>query len=127
MVHKCKYQGKVYAGKQISLRNLTPEKHQKVWSSFEKELSILEKLKHPNIVELRGYSKDPNVQYSITLYMDLYHGSLFSALQERSKQKLYFSQEEMIPISHGILEGLSYLHSNRIAHRDLKAENVLVR
>ena len=38
-----------------------------------------------------------------------------------------FSAKELFSIMRGVLEGLSFMHSNRIVHRDVKPANILLK
>ncbi|XP_064263163.1 serine/threonine-protein kinase PAK 3-like isoform X2 [Passer domesticus] len=41
--------------------------------------------------------------------------------------KSYLSEEEMAAISRECLQGLDFLHSNHVIHRDVKSSNILLR
>ena len=108
--------GTIFAVKRISY---TPEltTNLRVW---EQEIKILEKYKHPNIIQYLGSECEGDQLYIYLEYAD--GGSLSSLLNrvgafEEQTVKNYVGQ---------ILRGLSYLHRNDIIHRDIKAENVLL-
>lgn len=91
-------------------------------TEFNREVRILMKLKHPNLVEFIGSSS----KEKLLLIMELCAGgSLYSLLHEQ-KFKLSFSQ--VVAACRGILEGLRYLHSQdpQIIHMDLKSRNILL-
>jgi serine/threonine protein kinase len=57
--------------------------------------------------------------------MELYDCSLTKFIQERAENRqalktAWFSAEELTLMCTNILEGLAYIHSNNIGHRDLK-------
>ncbi|NWZ17949.1 PAK1 kinase, partial [Agelaius phoeniceus] len=41
--------------------------------------------------------------------------------------KTYLSEDEMAAISRECLQGLYFLHSKHVIHRDVKSENILLR
>ncbi|NWZ17007.1 PAK3 kinase, partial [Agelaius phoeniceus] len=41
--------------------------------------------------------------------------------------KTYLSEVEMAAISRECLQGLDFLHSNHVIHRDVKSDNILLR
>jgi serine/threonine protein kinase len=53
-------------------------------------------------------------------------GSLKKFLIKRRKNKKPLCEDEVRIIMKNILEGLSYIHSKDIIHRDIKLENVLI-
>eukprot|EP01130_Rhizamoeba_saxonica_P010207 TRINITY_DN4180_c0_g1_i1.p1 TRINITY_DN4180_c0_g1~~TRINITY_DN4180_c0_g1_i1.p1 ORF type:complete len:556 (+),score=63.13 TRINITY_DN4180_c0_g1_i1:22-1689(+) len=90
---------------------------------FLKEVTIMSKLSHPNIVLFMGACIAPNGLYIITEY--IHRGSLYSILHEK-KEEIDFSQkiDMLIDSSRGML----YLHQfdPAIIHRDIKTQNLLV-
>ena len=88
-------------------------------------------LKHRNIVELIGHQKDTlDIILGLTdsLFNDLIleraQCNLFEKIQEQNKP---FPQETILDILLQIAEGMNFLHSRDIVHRDLKSPNILVR
>jgi len=86
------------------------------------EISTMKKCSHPAVVTYYGsylVSKD-----SIWVVMELMEGGCLTDLV----------QEQSIKIPEGVigyimkksLEGLDYIHSNHIIHRDIKSDNVLI-
>lgn len=88
--------------------------------ALRNEVSIHRQLKHPAIVSLVAYWED---SFRIYLLMDLVAGPSLEALVT-SRGRLS-EQEASLYVRH-ILEALSYLHANRIVHRDLKLANLLL-
>jgi len=84
------------------------------------EIKNLRKVNHPNIVKLKEVFETPS---SIYLIMDYVEGEeLKTYLQTKGK----FTEEDCVPIMKNILETVHYLHENKIIHRDLKLENILI-
>ena len=87
---------------------------------FLKEIEILIKLDHPNIIRIYEYYIDSVNYYLITEYVS--GGELYEII---SKSKS-FSEEKVIFILKQIMSAVYYLHSMSIVHRDIKPENILM-
>ncbi|KAG8006579.1 Serine/threonine-protein kinase TAO2 [Nibea albiflora] len=99
-----------YSGKQ------TNEK----WQDIIKEVKFLQKLRHPNTIEYRGcYLKE----HTAWLVMEYCLGSASDLLEVHKKP---LQEIEIAAITHGALQGLAYLHSHNMIHRDVKAGNILL-
>ncbi|EFO64541.1 Kinase, CAMK CAMKL [Giardia lamblia P15] len=85
-----------------------------------REIQVLKLLDHSNIVRLLEVIDTPRHIYLVTEYVD--NGELFNYVVQ--KQKL--SEEEACKYFHQIVSALSYCHSRKVCHRDMKLENVLL-
>lgn len=90
-------------------------------SLFVKELDIMTRLHHPNILQILGYIKEP---FGIVMeYIN--NGELLDYINKNKWLKL----KKKIKISIDILRGIAYLHNrkpNILIHRDLKPQNILM-
>jgi serine/threonine protein kinase len=75
-------------------------------------------LHHPNIVRLYGTTKLSGNRFGIVMEK-IDSGSL-----DRYIEKL--EHQTAVSISLGVIDGLDYVHSKKIAHRDLKPQNILL-
>jgi len=90
--------------------------------SLKQEISILSQLQHKNIVKYLGHHNDlENKVFNIFLEY-ISGGSIFILLKKYWK----FNETLTRIYAKHILEGLEYLHSFGIVHRDIKGANVLV-
>jgi serine/threonine protein kinase len=91
------------------------------------EVTLLQQLRHPNIVSLMAICQDIPVAEGILGILTEYcaRGSLYHLLHEvhglRQAQLI-----EKLRIAFYIARGMSFLHGSRIVHRDLKSGNVLI-
>jgi serine/threonine protein kinase len=94
---------------------------------FQKEMVLLSRLKHPNIVPFCGAVTRPPHLCIVLGFVS--GGSLYRLIQSRkSLDGPLFSLAEIAHLSLGIARGVLYLHSQRppVIHRDLKSPNVLI-
>ncbi|XP_053859097.1 serine/threonine-protein kinase PAK 3-like [Vidua macroura] len=84
------------------------------------ELMLMKTNKNPNLVNyLDSYLVDGQL-WLVMEYMD--GGTLSDVISET-----YLSEDEMAAISRECLQGLDFLHSNHVIHRDVKSSNILLR
>ena len=106
----------IRAMKIISKQNVIEGELEKL---FE-EIEILRKLEHPNIMKIYEYFIDENNIYIISEFCD--SGDLLGKLN-----KLHTMSEVIVKyLMIQILDALSYLHSNRVFHGDIKLENIML-
>ena len=87
---------------------------------FLREIEVLRETKHERIVKyFDSFIDDDNTLY---LHMEYLPGGSLDTLLELSP----LSEIQSKKILKQILEGLSYLHSIPVVHRDLKCQNVLL-
>jgi len=107
--------GDAYAIKIIS-KNQSEEE----LNLLRREIDIMKKLKHDNIVSLHSVFEDNDTMF---LVMELATGG---ELFDQIINKGVYSEQDAAFIIQQILEAISYMHGNGICHRDLKPENLLV-
>ena len=98
--------------KQISSLNLMP--------NLEKEQNILKKISHPFIVKLIKILKDEKYIYYLTEYIkgkELFYIIRETNILNKSQAQFYISS---------ILLSIKYLHENKIIHRDIRPENIMI-
>ena len=91
---------------------------------FEQECDFLSRIRHPNIIQFLGTSRDPESRLPVLL-MELMDDSLTSFLEQpQDPPPLPFHIQ--VNIAHDMAQALAYLHLNEILHRDLSSNNVLL-
>ena len=116
-VEMVEVRGKIYAGKQYRKDHHFSEK------KFISEFHILQRLKHDHIVEYYGYHIHSEHR-SPVLIMECLEINLHNFLVSDSHKHLPLARK--VNLLYGIAQGLKYLHSMSIIHRDLTATNVLL-
>lgn len=114
--------GEMIAVKQttISPQFVNNRKTREIMNSFKAEVETLKDLDHENIVQYLGFGRKGDT-YSIFLeYVS--GGSVGHLIRSYGK----FNESLIRYLTKQVLQGLCYLHSKGILHRDLKADNLLL-
>lgn len=107
-------------------------------AAFAQEVSVWHKLDHPNVTKFIGATmggSEMNIQkdnghlgmpHNVCCVVVEYlpGGTLKNFLIRNSRAKLAF--KVVIQLATDLARGLSYLHSQKIVHRDVKTENMLL-
>ncbi|KZC14453.1 Serine/threonine-protein kinase PLK1 [Dufourea novaeangliae] len=108
---------RVFAGKIVPKSQITKSNHRE---KMTQEISIHQTLAHKNVVGFYGFFDDPQ---NIYIILELCRKRSMMELHKRRKAltecetRFYMKQ---------ILDGVHYLHQNKIIHRDLKLGNVFL-
>ena len=94
-------------------------------SKLRREVNLLQKLLHPHVVRLVGFSVIMSSRCGIV--MEVMDQSLRAYVDSRFSAKSPLPQSEVLAIITKVAMGMEYLHSRGVTHGDLKGENVLVR
>ncbi|CAM4590153.1 hypothetical protein PO909_031204 [Leuciscus waleckii] len=122
IVRKCKEKssGTEYAAKFIKKRRLSSSRRGVSREEIEREVNILREIQHSNIITLHDIFENKT---DVILILELVSGGeLFDFLAEKES----LTEEEATQFLKQILDGVYYLHSKRIAHFDLKPENIML-
>ena len=82
------------------------------------EVSVMEKLDHPNIIKIKDKYETETTLMIVLEYAD--GGTLYDLIREKpmceNDAKMYFRQ---------LVDAVRYLHHKKMAHRDLKVFNLI--
>ncbi|CAD8074548.1 unnamed protein product [Paramecium sonneborni] len=88
------------------------------------EMLLLRPIDHPNVIRLLEIHEDNKQIYLIYEYAK---GELFQEFQKKKSEQSQFSEQQISNFMKQIFQGLKYIHSLNIMHRDIKLENILVK
>ena len=89
------------------------------------EISVMQKIRHPNIVGLIDLKKTKSHCYLVMEFCN--GGDLTGCLRKYMEaHRKPFSEEIVQYLMRQIVSGLDALHSRNILHRDLKLDNILI-
>lgn len=115
---KLNYNNKLCALKRLNKNNDT------LRSSFKNEISLLTKLKHPNIVPIINYFETKNFCNIILPYAK--YGTLETLIEKKINKNVKFIGDDIKKIILEISKGIDYLHKNKVIHCDIKPSNILL-
>ncbi|CAK7348902.1 unnamed protein product [Dovyalis caffra] len=94
---------------------------------FDREVRVLGKARHPNLLSLKGYYWTPQLQLLVSEYAP--NGSLQAKLHERLPSTPPLSWANRLKIVLGTAKGLAHLHHSfrpPIIHYNIKPSNILL-
>lgn len=114
--------GNLLAIKTIKIQSTTKEKVKLEIASMKKEIGILKKLDHPNIIKYFDFQLTEDLTGVDIILEFVSGGSLRSCLNKFGQ----FDEKLVQLYTQQILEGIRYIHSHSVIHRDIKAANILL-
>ncbi|RKU42092.1 hypothetical protein DL546_000051 [Coniochaeta pulveracea] len=114
-----KWEGTPYAAKELDKRKFM--KNGVLDQKVENEMTIMQKIQHPNIVQyIEHIDWDSRLLFIIMEYVG--GGDLGRLISENGS----LLEEAVKTMTLQLLDALGYLHENNITHRDVKPDNILV-
>ncbi|MFN9719272.1 MAG: serine/threonine protein kinase [Planctomycetota bacterium] len=119
VVYKATY---VETGKEVALKILPPglAGDEKLRKRFEREIDILKRLSHPNIVKYFGGGTQDGQRWYAMEFID------GGSLQDILRKKRRLGWEQAIQVGRQLCAALEVAHNAGIIHRDLKPANLFI-
>ncbi|EYB81539.1 hypothetical protein Y032_0380g342 [Ancylostoma ceylanicum] len=107
----------------VAIKKISPFEHQTFCQRTLREIKILTRFKHENIINIQEIIRSESVEQMKDIYIVqcLMETDLYKLLKT---QKL--SNDHVCYFLYQILRGLKYIHSANVLHRDLKPSNLLL-
>ncbi|CAL5060770.1 unnamed protein product [Urochloa decumbens] len=122
------YRATLPGGRDAAVKRLSGDLWQ-VEREFRAEVETLSRVRHRNLVPLRGYCRAGNHD-RLLIYPYMENGSLDHWLHERSSGAAALTWPARLRIARGAARGLAHLHDAtsepRVLHRDIKSSNILL-
>ncbi|GAB4856402.1 copper transport protein ctr1 [Ancistrocladus abbreviatus] len=120
-VHRAEWHGSEVAVKILMEQDFHAER----CKEFLREIAIMKRLRHPNIVLFMGAVTQPPNLSIVTEY--LAKGCLYRLLH-KSGERERLDERRRLNMAYDVAKGMNYLHKRNppIVHRDLKSPNLLV-
>ncbi|XP_042896112.2 probable serine/threonine-protein kinase nek3 [Parasteatoda tepidariorum] len=109
---------KYYVIKKISLSNLSENEK----ALALKEVEVLSKMKHPNIITYHKSFEENNNLYIVTDYCD--GGDLYSTI--RARNGVFFPEDQILDWFVQVCLAVKHVHDQKILHRDIKTQNIFL-
>jgi len=110
-----------YFGVTVCVKILKKQKKKELSKFIHREMAALKTLSHPNLVQFIGLTDKGNEFCLVTEFIS--GGTLRKLLKDRS---INIPWPLRVQIAVDIASAMTYLHSRKIMHRDLKSKNLLV-
>lgn len=127
---KEKLSGKLFAMKFISRDIMKKDKlgKQSKLDDIKREIAIMKKLHHPNVLRLYEVMDDPKMNKLFLVLEYMKNGDLLSHQKKKHPHGALesFHDRDLHCIFLQVILGLAYLHEQKIVHGDIKPQNLLV-
>ena len=118
------------AGKAAALKALRTDvsEDRTVQARFEREVEILERLSHPNIVEVydSGRPKDGPLKGQLYYVMEFVDGPSLKEVLESPGRPGRLDWQDAVEVGWQICSALQHAHNQGVVHRDLKPANLFL-
>lgn len=104
----------------IKAISIPPREKEETLRRFEREVHNSSQLAHKNIVSMYDVAEEDDCYFLVMEYIE------GPTLSEYIQNHGPLSLETAIQFTQQILEGIKHAHDNRIVHRDIKPQNILI-
>lgn len=94
----------------------------------KREFNLVDSNAHPNIIRIEGISEKELDETTFALYilLEIADSDWEDEVNKRFKTQKYYKEAELISILTQLTSCLAFLQQKKIAHRDIKPQNILV-
>ena len=104
----------------VKILNKTQIQLKKEVHLVKRELDIIPKFNHPNVIHVKCIFEDETNYYIIMDYCE--NGELFDYIVKHHS----LTEDETALFFYQLINGVEHIHSKHVVHRDLKPENLLL-
>lgn len=123
-IDRCRFNELCVLKEFVPNRQGDPVVASKLRQLFRREAAILHKLDHPQIPKFyAGFELNERL-FIVQEFID--GKTYWKQLQERRQRGETFTEKEIIPWLRSLLQLLDYLHSQKIVHRDISPDNIML-
>ncbi|KAM4521994.1 serine/threonine-protein kinase PAK 6-like isoform 1-T2 [Odontesthes bonariensis] len=106
------------SGRQVAVKMMDLRKQQRRELLFN-EVVIMRDYRHPNVVEM---FRSALVEEELWVIMEYLQGGALTHIISEAR----LDEEQIATVCEGVLQALSYLHSQGVIHRDIKSDSILL-
>ncbi|XP_040920672.1 serine/threonine-protein kinase PAK 6-like isoform X2 [Toxotes jaculatrix] len=107
-----------HSGRQVAVKMMDLRKQQRRELLFN-EVVIMRDYQHQNVVEMY---RSALVEEELWVIMEYLQGGALTHIVSETR----LNEEQMATVCEGVLQALSYLHSQGVIHRDIKSDSILL-
>ncbi|KAM3861164.1 serine/threonine-protein kinase PAK 6-like [Diretmus argenteus] len=107
-----------HSGRQVAVKMMDLRKQQRRELLFN-EVVIMRDYRHQNVVEMY---RSALVEEELWVIMEYLQGGALTNVVNETR----LSEEQIATVCEGVLQALSYLHSQGVIHRDIKSDSILL-
>ncbi|RLN65271.1 hypothetical protein BBJ28_00003453 [Nothophytophthora sp. Chile5] len=127
---KEKHSSKLFAMKFINRDVMKKDKlgKQSKLDDIKREIAIMKKLNHPNVLRLYEVMDDPKMNKLFLVLEYMKYGDMLTYQKKKHPQGMLenLRDRDLHSIFVQVILGLAYLHEQKIVHGDIKPQNLLV-
>ncbi|KAL5344518.1 negative regulator of the PHO system [Pseudogymnoascus australis] len=109
-------------GELVALKEIHLDSEEGTPSTAIREISLMKELKHPNILSLHDVIHTESKLMLVFEYMDTDLKRYMDTTGDRGA----LNPATIKSFMHQLLKGIDFCHTNRVLHRDLKPQNLLI-